>query len=260
MNDSTKKRESLHEEVLRRLKRDIITGRYRKGDFLPTEAEISAAMGVSRSVVREATRVLRAQGYIDAKRGRNGGLVVINETPTALLEQLLEHLLMGEVSLRHAFELRLLLELDACRRAARTHDPEGVRRLHLLNERLLSASSNSERAQINTEFHAAIGELGGNKMTVIILKLLLEFTNQAARMATGDDFFMRSEHRDEDHLPIVDAIERGRPDPASALLEAHMRAACGRLEEAERRFLHRLYRETMLSEQPGPRAGLPAVA
>ncbi len=236
---------SLHEDVVRRIKRDIITGIYQKGDYLPSESDIAESMGVSRSVVREAARVLRAQGYIDARRGRKGGLEVINEMPTALLDQLLEFLLMGEVSLRQAFDLRLLLELEACRKIATASRPADIEKLRELNDKLLSTRDNEERLSINVEFHASLGDLGGNRMMAIILRLILEFTNRAARLAKGEDFPLNSDHVDQEHVPIVEAIEQGDTEKACRLLERHMKAACERLEEAEKKFLGRIYRQTM---------------
>ena len=59
----------LHEHVVDALVRGIVTGELPTGSALPPEPEMSARFGVSRSVVREAMRVLDGKGLIDVRHG-----------------------------------------------------------------------------------------------------------------------------------------------------------------------------------------------
>ncbi|MAM53924.1 MAG: hypothetical protein CMH35_03600 [Microbacterium sp.] len=58
-------------DVYRRPKGDISSGRYRPGDFLPTEPQLMAEYGVSRTTIRKAIALLREDGFIDARQGRS---------------------------------------------------------------------------------------------------------------------------------------------------------------------------------------------
>ena len=64
------KKETLAEQVAGSIKEAILDGQWQPGEALPTEPELAEAFGVSRAVVRDATRMLAAQGLVDAQHGR----------------------------------------------------------------------------------------------------------------------------------------------------------------------------------------------
>lgn len=64
------KKATLAEQVAEAIKESILNGDWEPGEVLPTEPELSEQFGVSRSVVRDATRMLAAQGVVDAQHGR----------------------------------------------------------------------------------------------------------------------------------------------------------------------------------------------
>ncbi|MBF2026991.1 MAG: winged helix-turn-helix transcriptional regulator [Oscillatoriales cyanobacterium C42_A2020_001] len=65
-----------YEMTVERLSAAIKMGLYRRGQQLPAERELAEIMGVSRTTLREAIRVLVEQGFLTVKRGRNGGTFV----------------------------------------------------------------------------------------------------------------------------------------------------------------------------------------
>lgn len=64
------KKETLAEQVAGTIKEAILAGEWQPGEALPTEPDLAEAFGVSRAVVRDATRMLAAQGLVDAQHGR----------------------------------------------------------------------------------------------------------------------------------------------------------------------------------------------
>ncbi len=64
------KKQTLAEQVAGSIKEAILAGQWAPGDALPTEPELAEAFGVSRAVVRDATRMLAAQGLVEAQHGR----------------------------------------------------------------------------------------------------------------------------------------------------------------------------------------------
>ena len=64
------KKETLAEQVAGSIKEAILDGQWTPGEALPTEPELAEAFGVSRAVVRDATRMLAAQGLVQAQHGR----------------------------------------------------------------------------------------------------------------------------------------------------------------------------------------------
>ena len=72
-----------HELVLAQLRRSIHLGHFGAGDRLPPERELARQLGVSRTTVREAVRVLEGEGLVEIKRGSSGGISVRPQSPGA---------------------------------------------------------------------------------------------------------------------------------------------------------------------------------
>lgn len=64
------KKQTLAEQVAEAIKEAILAGEWVAGAALPTEPELAEAFGVSRAVVRDATRMLAARGLVEAQHGR----------------------------------------------------------------------------------------------------------------------------------------------------------------------------------------------
>ena len=74
------KRQTLAEQLAETIKEAILAGRWAAGQALPTEPELAAQFGVSRAVVRDATRMLAARGLVEAQHGRG---VFVTGSPVA---------------------------------------------------------------------------------------------------------------------------------------------------------------------------------
>src|SRR3954471_17552606 len=62
-------RTNLVATVTETLRREIVEGRLKPGDRLPTDAALGASAGVSRTVVREAVASLKAEGFVETRQG-----------------------------------------------------------------------------------------------------------------------------------------------------------------------------------------------
>ena len=113
------------------------SGAYRVGDRLPSEPELGAEFGVSRSTVREAVRELMSLGVLEIEHGR--GTFVRSLRPDLLLrrDSLLDH---GNDRIREELlEVRGIVEPEAAALAAERASEEDVERLHYDVERLAEA-------------------------------------------------------------------------------------------------------------------------
>ena len=97
--------ESLPRRVADRLQSQIIEKRMGEGDRLPTEPELMALFGVSRTVVREAAALLVSRGLVDVKPRR--GMTVRAPDGSGVAESLAAQLQMSRVSLDQLLEVRL---------------------------------------------------------------------------------------------------------------------------------------------------------
>jgi DNA-binding FadR family transcriptional regulator len=81
------KKQTLAEQVAETIKESILNGDMAPGEALPTEPELAEAFGVSRAVIRDATRMLAARGLVEAQHGR--GVFVTDSQVAAFGEALL---------------------------------------------------------------------------------------------------------------------------------------------------------------------------
>ncbi len=116
------KKQTLAEQVAEAVKESILSGEFVPGAPLPTEPEMSTAFGVSRAVVRDATRMLAAQGLVEAQHGR--GVFVTHSPIEAFGDALLLALRRVEATVWDVeqFEQALLPEVCALAAVAATDE------------------------------------------------------------------------------------------------------------------------------------------
>ncbi len=74
------KKQTLSDQLAERVQTAILAGEFAPGDSLPTEPELAEQFGVSRAVVRDATRLLMARGLVDVQHGK-GVFITDPENP-----------------------------------------------------------------------------------------------------------------------------------------------------------------------------------
>nr|WP_307890963.1 FadR/GntR family transcriptional regulator [Acidipropionibacterium jensenii] len=215
------------EVALGHLDAEILAGRYSNGTRLPAERELAAQLGVSRGAVREAIRVLQAQGILVSGTGRGAGTRV-QATPTNAMGRILRlQLALDLVSFADLTESRVALECAACSAAAVRREPEPLDRARALQDRMRAELEPDPFNELDTQFHVALAEAGANRLmsdlTVAIRRAVHDPISRAEHALTDWQQF-RSElvaHHDA----ILDAIIEGDPHKAARLTEDHIRSA-----------------------------------
>src|SRR5215207_9902345 len=113
-----------YEQIVRQIQEAIRDNALTEGDRLPTERELAETFGVSRSVVREAIKVLSAQGLVESRQG--SGLFVRNRPIESVSRAIVLSVSPDLMSVERLFEFRKLLEVDAARLAATRATPEQI--------------------------------------------------------------------------------------------------------------------------------------
>ena len=211
----------LSDHVAEQLLESIASGTLRPGDRLPSERTLSDQFGVSRTVIREATRSLAARGVVEARPG--SGLVVSTVDPSTVASVLSLFLGSGALHYDDVHEVREAIEsrmtgLAAERRTA--EDLDALRRaLAELGEAV--ARADVEAASLaDVEFHRAIARATHNDLFVMMLDsigdVLLEVRRQTLSEPGRFAAVMPA------HESIVVAIEAGDPGRAREAMEAHL--------------------------------------
>ena len=109
-----------------RLKQEILDDGYNLGASLPTERELVSTTGLSRGSVREALRILEAQGLVNTRAGRYGGTTVSQPTADHLAGHINLYIKGRSVTLLALVEVRLALEPMVAALAAERRTEEGA--------------------------------------------------------------------------------------------------------------------------------------
>lgn len=213
----------LYTEVVQRIVERIVDGKYPPGCALPSESEMSEQFGVSRTVVREALRVLGHKGLIDVKHG-SGTRVSARERWDALDTALISAQLGNGaiVSVMHdLLEARTIVECGAAGLAARRAQPPDLARMRAALATMADALHDSPRyAAADALFHRAVMEAAGNKVLLRMAEPMRELLEFAVGMT--DSVQGALTRALADHQAIYRAIERGDAAGARAAMLRHL--------------------------------------
>jgi DNA-binding FadR family transcriptional regulator len=200
----------LSRELVEELGGMIVRGDVPAGDNLPIEAELSKQFQASRTIVREAVKMLTAKGLVGS-RPRRGTYV----EPVAKWNLLDPDVLRWTLQRRFSLELlreflvaRRAIEPAAAREAAVLCDPAGVANIGACLERMRQAADGvGDPLEADIAFHLAILAASGNRffrqfshVVDTALRFSIRLTNTAKGVRAADV---------EDHAAIYDAIARG---------------------------------------------------
>jgi GntR family transcriptional repressor for pyruvate dehydrogenase complex len=212
---------SLTGELVTRLMADITSGKLPPGSRLPTEQEMIAATGVSRTVVREAVAALRAEGLVVTRQGV-GAFVPANARRPFRIDS---HGLSSLPEVIEVMELRTGIEIEAAGLAAERASAAQVRRIVECLEAIDAAIGRGEDA-IDQDFalHCSIADATGNPQFRRFMEHLGRFIipRQTIRGGPGMPKRAYSETFQNEHRDIVQAIRNGAVSPARAAMRRHL--------------------------------------
>lgn len=232
--------------LVQALEGEIRRGRFASGDRLPSEAELGAEFGVSRTVVREALGALKARGMLVSRRG--SGTYVAEPDHASIRSSIAWFAEMERDAGRflEMMDLRLQIETFCARRLADSGG--GLQEVRQRLKEMESAGADLGKfADADIAFHLALIEASGHRLFVEVAGAVLPVLGKR---------FARTTHRDvrtarrvlREHRAIFKALRSGDADTAEAAMRSH-------LETSRGQFLEALSR----SSRVGPPAKPPAV-
>jgi len=169
------KARGLHEHVIEEIGRRIIAGEFACGNALPGEAQLCSALGVSRTALREALRVLASKGLVEPKR-KLGTLVRPSEQWNFLDADILSWQLESDEAGRaidELYELRHLIEPLAAALAAKNAKAQDLKILRKAYEDMQAAGDDGERIiGPDLKFHQTIIAASGNRLFSSLMHVL----------------------------------------------------------------------------------------
>ena len=221
MPDEPANKPSRVTEIVAALRAQIEAGALRPGDKLPTEPQLSAEFGVSRTVIREAVAALRSEGLLKSRQG-SGVFVLAPTHPVRSLMSAVDRSRLS--SILSLLELRIAIETEAAALAAQRCSPEQEEAImaalaHLRQE--VQAGRNAVEADL--AFHNTIAVASGNPRFVEMLAMfgadLIPRSAVGEAAQTGPAYLSAL---DGEHVAILQAIQNRDAEGARRAMRDHL--------------------------------------
>lgn len=208
------------------------------GARLPSENALASEFGVSRTVVREAIAMLKAEGMVATLQG-SGAFVRSAGTDRAALNPAARASLS---SLLDLINVRRVMESEIAARAAVARTPAQLAAIDAALLRLnQSAAEGRDGVAEDRAFHAALAEASGNRYWIHLTSALAPSIDTAIAVTRVNEAMRRdfAIEVDAEHQELRDAIAAGDPDRARAAAAHHMTRAAHRILSADQEFWDR---------------------
>jgi len=218
-------------QVADQIKRWVVERDLRKGDKLPNEAAMIAEFGVSKGSVREAMRILEAQGLIVTKTGPGGGSSVGEVSKDRAMSLLGNYFYFKDLSLSDIYEMRKLLEPALVAKLAGNLDNETLSELrdmaHQNPEPARTPEEEKQQHISSLVFHARLADAAKNELMGFVIsfmaRILSDLTVYRRLYAAPNKELWERGRRHQ--IDLVDALEQGDGVRARAIMLSHMEGA-----------------------------------
>lgn len=222
--------------IVEKLGHAIVTGTYGVDNAFPIEAELCTQFGASRSILREAVKMLTAKGLLSA-RPRQGTSIEPEQHWNLLDPDVLRWLLERKFSLAllaEFTEVRLAIEPMAARLAAQRTTPASIAKMHRAIERMKAAErGDDDPLASDIAFHVSVLHASGNRFYMqfeelidTALRISIRLTNQFKGVPIANITH---------HRRILDAIEAGDGAAAYAAMDWILREVMKLIETTRKR-------------------------
>lgn len=234
----------LSDQVAQQLRAEIKANRLAPGAKLPTESELAAQFGVSRTVVREAVSRLKSLNLVLARQG--SGVYVAQQPAIVPLEFAAlgpdPNQVLSKTALTQMLELRRTLEAEAATRAAQRASAADVRRIKQgVRALALAVRAGHSGVEEDLQFHRSIALAAHNPFLTSTLDYLAQFLRGAIGVTRANEAHRLdfSEQVRSEHAAIVEAIALHDAAAAQRCASQHMDNAVLRIEQADPAFWKR---------------------
>lgn len=214
----------LVDQVVARLQSLIIDGQLEPGMRLPPERELADRIGVSRTVLREAVRILVTKGLLETRHGV--GTLVRQVNSDQFMEPLNWLMQTSDLSIEQMHQVRLILEVGIVRLAAQKVEPEDLAELQrLLADMELAANDREHFAMLDDAFHSALAHATHNPLLVVLAESIGTIMHEVRTQVHGAAVLPVSVLAAAvlpDHRRILAALAAHDAGAAAAAMQAHL--------------------------------------
>lgn len=213
------KPKKISESIIDQIREEIVSGRLKPGDKLPTERELAEQIGVSRPPVREAIKQLIYGGFLESSQG--SGTYVKSVTGNIFTDPLKEQIKTSKRAFNELAVLRGNMEKWAVAEACKNGTPEQLEKLSVIVEQMKNPDNLTDFINLDLEFHRIIAEMTQN---TIYLHLISSISNLLIPLYQADGFStdLDMEEFTAVHINIFEAIKGHDRDSSESAMQAHV--------------------------------------
>ncbi|GHV92721.1 GntR family transcriptional regulator [Spirochaetia bacterium] len=212
---------NLYEQIAGSLEQAIMRSEF-KLTKLPSEQELSRRFQVSRTVIREALKVLKERGLIQSRNGEGSYISRPNaDTISSAVNRIVQ---MDNISNDKLHNMRLILETAGARLAAVNASPEEVAHLEYIMDQMSNRGlPQDQRIRLDAEFHVVTARASGNELLGIFVDIMTVLLKEY--MSKGFFGNNRIKNTIAQHMKVLEGIKNHNPDEAEIALYDHLVAA-----------------------------------
>lgn len=208
----------LYEQIADSIEEAIIY-KGERGNRLPSEMALARQFGVSRTIIREALKLLQARGLVEIRVG--GGAYITKPESEDVSELLLRIVQMDRIEDKDVYEIRIILEVAAIREAVNRISESEIDALEVQVGEMEKVMSNLQsRIDMDLGFHYLIAKYSGNRMLALMIKtmtgVLSKFIVAASKVGGSDKDGIYH------HRRIVEALRTRDPEIAAKAMKEHL--------------------------------------
>lgn len=210
----------LYEQIVEQIGQHIVDGVLNPGDKLPSERELCEQFSVSRTVVREAIRVLSEKGLVDIQPGR--GTFITNSTSDAMRNSLGLVFKVGQDQAQtDLVQVRAILEPEIAALAAKNANSEDIAELQASIDAMDKLLNDADKfIEADQAFHLILANATHNSLIPLLIDPIVDLLwEQRKHIFLNTGGAKRGQYH---HKRILEAVKQADADAARKAMQVHM--------------------------------------
>lgn len=249
LNSQGRSRRSRPVRVADAIKDWVVERGLQPGDRLPGEAELIERFGMSKGTIREAMRLLQAQGLIETKTGPGGGSFVGEVSRERASALLANYFYFRDVTIDDIYQVRIVLEPELAASLAGKLTEAQLGELAAIMEDYAKPANDAEEERrqhiASLRFHARLSDFGQNALLGFFIGFMAQILTDLTvykrlYTAPNHDLWQRGRTHQTD---LIAALRRGDASRARKVMRSHMEMARSLMDAQEAEVMKRFIAE-----------------
>lgn len=220
MNITPLKRSSLSDDLVERLLQLIKSEAYKRGDRLPSIAEMTSRLKVGHPTLREALRKLEVIGIIEIKHG--SGIYIKRDQDILLVSNPIFGGAVSKQLVLDLLEARMPIEMQAVGLAATKASKANLEKIaELMQTAAENLDNDAVLSPTNLAFHCEIAVASGNTVLSQLLEVLNDLFRDEQRLILDIYGDRKKDHKE--HMEILEALNKRDVDLAKERMQNHLK-------------------------------------